>query len=121
MLKPIPSRILRHTVTLHVPLTVDAWENVLTQTDYTVKRVCVQPTHNTQMTRDNTEVSLNAVLFVDKRISAPPLDWEALQDSALSVGTAMTVTYGGRLYTVMHIDALVDDNGNLHHYEVGLL
>jgi hypothetical protein len=33
----------------------------------------------------------------------------------------MTLTYNGRHYTVMAVDALIDDTGRLHHYEVALL
>lgn len=120
MLRPIPSRILQHNITLHVASAVDAWQNPTT-TNYDVTRVCMQPTHDTRLTRDNTEVALRSILFVDARISAPRLDWEALQDASLAAGSPMTVTYKGREYTVMTVDPLIDDTGKLHHYEVALL
>lgn len=120
MFRPIPSRILQHTVTLHVTTGVDAWQNP-TVKDYEVKRVCVQPTHETRMNRNNTEVSLRSLLFVDAHRSAPRLDWETLQDESLTAGSAMTLTYNGRIYTVIAVDALIDDTGRLHHYEVALI
>jgi hypothetical protein len=120
MLSPIPSRILQHTITLHVTTAVDAWQNP-TVKDYEVKHVCVQPTHETRMNRDNTEVALRSLLFVDAHRSTPRLDWEALQEESLAAGSAMTLTYNGRHYTVMAVDALIDDTGRLHHYEVALL
>ena len=120
MLKPIPLKILSHKITLKVVSTVDQWQ-APSFISYEVSRVHVQPTNDTRMTRDNTEVSLTSLLFVDARLSTPKLDWQALQDTSLAQGGPMHVTYDGREYVVLTIDALPDDTGALHHYEVGLV
>lgn len=120
MLLPIPRRILSHAVTLKVVSTVDQWQ-APSYISYELSRVHVQPTHDTRMTRDNTEVALTSILFVDARISVPHLDLVALQDTSLAQGAPMHVVYEGRDYTVMSIDTIPDDLGHLHHYEVGLV
>lgn len=120
MLRPIPSKILTHTVTLRVASSVDKYQDA-TYTEQAVKRVCMQPTNDTRFAKDNTEHQLNSVLFVDARLSTPKLDWQALQDESQAAGTEMQVIYQGRTYTVVNIDALIDDTGRLHHYEVGLV
>ena len=65
-------------------------------------------------------MTLNAILFVDARLSSPKLDWIAMQDASLSCGYGLTISHDGRVYSVVDIDAVPDDTGKLHHYEVGL-
>ena len=120
MLKPIPLKILSQKITLKVCTGVDEWQDP-TFITYDLTRVHVQPTHDTRMTRDNTEVALNSLLFVDARLSTPRLDFEALQNTSLEQGGPMHVSFNGREYAVMTIDAVPDDTGRLHHYEVGLV
>ena len=126
MLSPIPHRILRDTAEFSIPSGFDRYQKPLTPTTYTVSNVHIQADNSTHKTAQNTEVTLRGVLFVDARYSAPKLDYEALQEAAQAVGGVMTVTVtdkrGGVTgpYTVLVIDALPDDEDNLHHYELGL-
>ena len=126
MLSPIPRSILRDTATFSVPAGFDRYQNPVTPTTYTVENVHIQADNSTHKTAQNMEVTLRGVLFVDARYSAPKLDYEALQEAAQAVGGVMTVTVtdkrGGATgpYTVLVVDALPDDEGNLHHYELGL-
>lgn len=120
MLKPIPSKILRSTATVRVCSGVDRYQNQ-TYTDYTVKKVHLQPTNEVRKTQSNTEVVLRSILFVDARISTPALDWCALLEQAHAVAGDMRVIVRGQEYTVLSVDALRDDTDNLHHYEVGLV
>ena len=120
MLKPIPSKILKSTATVKVCNGVDRYQNQ-TYTEYTVKKVHLQPTNEIRKTQDNTDVTLRSILFVDAHTSAPFLDWCALfRQAHLKLGD-MRVIVRGDEYTVMSIDELRDDTDNLHHWEVGLV
>ena len=120
MLKPIPSKILKSTATVKVCNGVDRYENQ-TYTEYTVKRVHLQPTNEIRKAQDNTDISLRSILFVDARISTPHLDWCALLQSAHAVKGDLRVIVRGVEYTVLSVDELRDDTDNLHHYELGLV
>ena len=120
MLKPIPSRILRSTATVKVCSGVDTYQSQ-TYTDYTVKKVHLQPTNEIRKTKDNTEIVLRSILFVDAKTSTPALDWCALLQTAHMNAGDMRVIVRGEEYTVISVDALRDDTDGLHHYEVGLV
>ena len=120
MLKPIPSKILKSTATVKVCSGVDRYQNQ-TYTDYTVKRVHLQPTNEIRKTQDNTDIVLRSVLFVDAHTSTPFLDWCALLQTAHNNLGDMRVIVREQEYTVLSVDALRDDTDNLHHFEVGLV
>jgi hypothetical protein len=127
MLSPIPRRILRDTATFSVPSGFDRYQNPLAPTVYTVANVHIQADNSTHKTAQNTEVTLRGILFVDARYSTPTLDYEALQEATQKLGGVMTVTvadrHGGMIgpFTVVVVDALPDDESNLHHWELGLV
>ena len=117
MLKPIPSKILKSTATVKVCSGVDRYQNQ-TYTEYTVKRVHLQPTNEIRKTQDNTEINLRSILFVDARISTPHLDWCALLQTAHENLGDMRVIVRGVEYTVISVDELRDDTDTLHHWEI---
>ena len=119
MLRPIPPKILRSTATVTVCTGTDIYQNQ-TYTTYTVRRVHLQPTERIAKTRENTDLQLTSVLFVDARISSPAIDWRALLESAHDHGGDMRVTVRGVTYTVATADGLRDDTDRLHHWEIGL-
>ena len=127
MLSPIPLRILRDTAIFTVPTSFDRYQKPTSVETYTVTGVHVQADNSTHKTRENTEVVLRGVLFVDARYSMPHLDLEALQEKAQKAGGVMTCQIRNRRgrtsgpYTVLVVDALPDDEDNLHHYELGLV
>ena len=120
MLKPIPSKILKSTATVKVCSGVDMYQNQ-TYTEYTVKRVHLQPTNEIRKTQSNTEVVLRSILFVDAHTSTPLLDWCALLRQAHDLDGDMRVVVRNVEYTVLTVDELRDDTDGLHHYEVGLV
>ena len=120
MLKPIPSKILKSTATVKVCSGVDMYQNQ-TYTEYTVKRVHLQPTNEIRKTQSNTEVVLRSILFVDAKTSTPKLDWCALLRAAHDVEGDMRVIVRGTEYTVLTVDELRDDTDGLHHWEMGLV
>lgn len=120
MLKPIPVKILAHTATLKVCEGIDVWQQP-TYADIPLTHVCVQPTHAVRLTKDNTQVELSSVLFIDARVTNPAgYDVEAAQTSSLQAGAPLQVVFNNRTYEVLTIDTLYDDEGNYHHAEVGL-
>lgn len=119
MLKPMPSKILKSTATVKVCSGVDRYQNQ-TYTEYTVKRVHLQPTTEIRKTQDNTEINLRSILFIDARISTPHLDWCALLQTAHENLGDVRVIVRGIEYTVISVDELRDDTDNLHHYEVAI-
>jgi len=119
MLPPIPAKILRSTATVKVCTGIDQYQNQ-TYTEYTVKRVHIQPTERIVKTTSNTDQQLSAVLFVDARISSPALDWRALLEQAHNLGGDMRVIIRGVTYTVAACDGLRDDTDRLHHWEISM-
>ena len=147
MFRPIPARILKHTVTVIIPLARDAWGNITQHAElltnigehvldedlrqimvmvddearFDVSHVVMQPTNETRKTKDNTEVDLKAMLFVDAKRSTPIVDWQGIKDAAEATGGNLAVEFSDHVYTVQSVDILYDDEGILHHYEVGLI
>jgi hypothetical protein len=125
MLTPIPARILRDTVTFFVPKAIDGYQEP-ENAEYTVQRVHLQSDNSTRRTANNQEVTLRGTLFVDARLSFPALDYWDMQTKAQAAGAVMTCTVKDRRggvsgpYTVQTIDGIPDDEGNIHHWELGL-
>lgn len=119
MLKPIPAKIMRTTITVHACTGTDRYQKP-TYTDYTVKKVHLQPTNEIRKTADNTDCVLRSLLFVDKQHSTPSLDWNELVNVAHAKAGDVKVVCRGETYTVFTVDALRDDSDCFHHWEIGL-
>lgn len=119
MLRPIPAKIMRSTATVKACTGVDRYQNQ-TYTEYTVKKVHLQPTNELKKTAENTSNVLRAILFVDRRHSTPELDWMALFKAAQAIAGDIRVTVRGTEYTVFSVDELMDDTDCFHHWEIGL-
>ena len=119
MLRPIPSKILRSNATVKVCNGTDAYQNQSYST-FSVSHVHLQPSRNIVKTKDNTDIQLSSVLFVDARISSPRIAWEQLLETAHDNGGDMRVVVNDKMYTVISVDVLMDDTDHLHHWEVGL-
>ena len=119
MLKPIPAKIMRTTITVHACTGTDRYQKP-TYTDYTVKKVHLQPTNEIRKTADNTDCVLRSLLFVDKQHSTPSLDWNELVNVAHEKAGDVKVDCRGETYTVFTVDALRDDTDCFHHWEIGL-
>ena len=119
MLRPIPAKIMRSTATVKVCTGMDRYQNQ-TYTEYTVKKVHLQPTNELKKTAVNTSNVLRAILFVDRRNSTPQLDWLSLFKAAQALAGDIKVTVREIEYTVFSVDELMDDTDCFHHYEIGL-
>lgn len=119
-MRPIPPQMLRHNIELLVPDSVDAYQHAETHS-IPIRRVCLQTDSKTSKTKDNTSVSLNAILFVDRQLSGPRLDWFDLKQEADKVGGDLVVIDNQHRYTVHDVQVILDDHARVHHYEVGLI
>lgn len=120
MLPPIPRQLLKSTVVVDACTAVDR-DRRQQVTTYTVRRVHLQPDHGVRKSKDNTDVVLKALLFVDARLSTPALDWEALFFKAQEAGGDVKVTLRNQAYTICSVEPIPDDEDNLHHWEIGLV
>lgn len=120
MLRPIPRRILKDTAVLHVQTGTDVWQAADSQ-NYNIKACHIQNSNETRRTTANTEVVLAAVLFCDAVYTKPKLDYIELQAASQAAGGTMRLTCQGQSYNVLTVDAVPDDLGAIHHYEMGLV
>lgn len=125
MLRPIPSQLLRDSMTLNVCTGVDAWQKPTWQ-PYEVQNVHIQNTNETKKTADNTEVVLRAVIFVDTVRSTPALNYEALCRQSQAAGKPMRATVqdanGNDLgdFEILTVDPVPDvPDTRVHHIELG--
>lgn len=126
MFPPIPGRIMQETLFLSVPASFDRYQAPAEGTPIEVAHVHFQPTNKTVLSATNDEVQLSGIIFVDARRCSPALDYEALQQAVQQAGGVMTVTVRTRRGTeigpmaVVDVEALPDDEANLHHWELGV-
>lgn len=118
MLRPIPARIMRSTVTVKAGKGRDRYQNPVYD-EYTIKNVHIQPTNEIRKTADNTDCTLRSVLFADRRHSTP-LDWWGIFNTAHDLGVDVKVVCRGQEYTVFGVDELRDDTDTFHHWEIAL-
>ena len=127
MLRPIPQSLLGDMMTLYVCTGVDMWQNPSWQT-YAVNNVHLQNTNEVRKTKDNTEVVLRSILFIDSRLSQPVLDYGALVTQSEAAGKplrcvvtdAMGNTSGD--FEVLTVDLVPDVPATrIHHIELGLV
>ena len=127
MLRPIPSRLLRDLVTIKVCTGMDAWQNP-DWDDYIVSNVHLQNSNEVRKSKDNTEVVLRAILFIDSVRSVPALDYGALMDQSEAAGKPMRCIVqdaSGNIFgdfEVILVDLVPDVPATrIHHVELGLV
>ena len=103
-----------------MPQEVGRWGE---RTDETLalKKTHLQASNAVKKTRDSREVVLRALLFYDVKNSLPRgVDFDVLKTRADEAGENMTLDINGLTYTVETVEAIPDDRGLTHHYELGL-
>ncbi len=127
MLRPIPRALLADIATIKVCTGLDMWQKPTFQ-EYTVNNVHIQSTNEVKKTKENTEVVLRSVLFIDGRLSQPVLDYDALAEQSQKAGAPLRCvvknaaghTYGD--YEVITVDPLPNVPATrVHHIELGLV
>lgn len=127
MLRPIPSRLLRDLVTIKVCTGMDAWQKPEWD-DYIVSNVHLQNSNEIRKTKDNTEVVLRAILFIDSVRSFPSLDYGTLMEQSEEAGKPMRCVVqdaSGNIsgdFEVILVDLVPDVPATrIHHVELGLV
>lgn len=127
MLRPIPQSLLGDMMTLKVCIGMDAWQKPSWQ-DYTVQNVHIQNTSEVKKTKENTEVVLRSILFIDSRRSTPSLDYDSLAEQSQKAGKPLRcVVYNSNgqkygEYEVLMVDPVPDVPATrIHHIELGLV
>ena len=127
VLPSIPSSILGDMMTLYVCTGMDVWQNPSWDT-YTVTKVHLQNTNEVKKSKDNTEIVLRSVLFVDSRRSTPQLDYGALMVQSESAGKPMRCTVTDASgnnqgdFEILTVDLVPDFPATrVHHVELGLV
>lgn len=110
-MRPIPKKLLIHTVTLSHPAGKDRWGKKISGGDTVVHRVRMEPSRNIVKDKDNNEIRLAATLFFDCKNSRPADIVFALDD---------IITFIGQKHQVKQVEPLYDGQ-RLHHYEIGLV
>lgn len=112
---------------LKVCVGVDAWQNPSWK-EYTVQNVHIQNTNEVKKTKENTEVVLRSILFIDGRRSTPSLDYDSLAEQSQKKGKPLRCVvfnaneqkYGE--YEVLTVDPIPDVPATrIHHIELGLV
>lgn len=112
--------MLQHKATVIIPTSIDSNQAVTATEEILIKRCMIQRSDRTKVSKENTELTLPATLYVDARLTYPRIDWEIKKQFADSVNASIKVLFGGKRYTVYSVEAYLDDNSRVHHYEVGL-
>lgn len=106
---------------------VDTWQNPSWQT-YTVSNVHLQNTNEVRKSKDNTEVVLRSVLFIDSVRSTPALDYASLVEQSEQAGKPLrcsVVNAQGQQcgsFEVLTVDLVPDVPATkIHHIELGLV
>lgn len=127
MLRPIPQSLLGDLAVIKVCSGVDMWQSP-TWEEYTVQNVHLQNTNEVKKSKDNTEVVLRSVLFIDGRRSSPTLDYDALAEQSQHLGRTMRCEVYNRFgqkygeYEVLTVDPVPDVPAlRVHHIELGLV
>lgn len=116
MRKP-PKHIYGMEAVFRAAESVDKWGKVVWR-NIPVRGVNVQPSHDTVRSKDNTEVKVKAVIFVDSLYSSPFADLVAIKNESEGNGHQMTVMFGGEPLTVVAVDTIYNEYCAIDHYEV---
>lgn len=106
---------------------MDTWQNAQWD-EITVKPVHLQNTNEVKKSKENTEIVLRSMLFIDARRSRPYLDYDTLAEQSQAAGKPMRAVvynaagqkYGD--YEVVTVDPGPDYPATrVHHIELGLV
>ena len=112
--------MLRHKAKVIVPTQINSSQSVTGTEEITLERCLIQRSDRIKVSKENTEVTLPATLYVDAHITRPHIDWEMKKHFADTVNAPIKVLFGGKRYTVFSVEEYLDDHARVHHYEVGL-
>ena len=109
-MKPIPKRLLIHTVILG-HLAKDRWGEETVADERELSLVRVEPSSKIVRDKNNAEIQLAATLFYDCRNSQP---------RGMKFAEDEIITFNGQKHKIQTVEPLYDEK-KLHHYELGLI
>lgn len=114
--------------TIEVCTNVDSWGNSVDPQTYTVSNVHLQNTNEVRKSKENTEVVLRSILFIDSVRSTPALDYAALVEQSEAAGKPLRCTVTDATgnvagdFEVLTVDLVSDVPATrVHHVELGLV
>ncbi len=110
-MKPIPKCLLIHSAKLLGTSTDNQWQSEETTEIATLKNIRIEPLSRLVTAKDNTQVTLTAVLFYDCKNSRP---------SGVAFKQGQKIIFNNVEHVVETIEPLYDGQ-KLHHYELGLI
>lgn len=110
-MKPIPKCLLIHSAKLFEVSTENTWQSEETTEIATLKNIRIEPLSKLVTAKDNTQVTLTAVLFYDCKNSRP---------SGVNFKQGQKIIFGGIEHVVETIEPIYDGQ-KLHHYELGMI
>lgn len=110
-MKPMPKALLIHSAKLLEVSKDNTWQSEETTETATLKNIRIEPLSKLVTAKDNTQVTLTAVLFYDCKNSRP---------SGVAFKQGQKVVFNGVEHIVETIEPLYDGQ-KLHHYELGLI
>lgn len=128
MLPSIPQSLLVDIATIEVCTGIDMWGNSTNPQTYVVNNVHLQNTNEVKKTKDNTEVVLRSILFIDSKKSNPQLDYAELVEQSELAGKPLrcvvTDSNGNQYgdFEVLTVDLVPGVPATkIHHVELGLV
>ena len=109
MSKPIPLKLLVHTVAVRRNLGIDDDRNVIWSAPETVERVRCEPVKAEVLAGNGVQRDDKLTLFVD------------CTHSAFVPEKGMQIEFLGTSYTVRQATPCFADTANVHHYEAALV
>lgn len=113
-MRPIPKKLLIHTVTLHKRVNEDAWGKGQLDAGEELLSVRMEPSSQIVRDKNNAELRLSAILFFDCR-NSKPRDMKFTSDNVDDI-----VIFNGEKHRIKAVEPLYDER-RLHHYELGLI
>ena len=110
-MKPIPKKLLIHTVILQKKEAEDMWGNETLGESIELKHVRLEPSSRIVRNKNGAEVQLAATLFYDCHNSRP---------SGIVLQEDDIILFNGQKHKVQTVEPLYDGK-KLHHYEMGLI
>lgn len=109
-MRPIPRRLLIHSVVYVPPKSKDPWGKVTPGQETELRFVRIEPSSKIVRDKNNAEIQLAATLFFDCKNSNPKVEFQ--EDDI--------IIFNGQKHRIALIEPLYDE-GKLHHYEIGLI
>ncbi len=110
-IRPIPKKLLPHTVSLYKKVEKDRWGKGTWNEGTIIEFVRIEPSTKIVRDKNNAEIQLSATIFYDCKNSCPREIDFAVDD---------IVIFNGEKHQVKVIEPLFDEK-KLHHYELGLV